>query len=224
MSHKLHYLKAGLLWLTQLHRRGSSHFAFGGRTYPYFNHRYNVTWLNERRVEIPIARAVLAERPGARVLEVGNVLSHYDPSLRHPAVDKYEKASRPNLFAEDAETFAQGAPYDLILSISTLEHVGWDESPRDEGKIARTLRHLRGLLAPGGSLFFTAPVGYSPPLDRAIDSGEGIAELRCLRRTNALNEWEESDWASIRNLKFHSPYPFANGLVLARLRPNDAQT
>lgn len=218
MGHKKHYIKACFLWLSGIGRRGQLDFKFNGRTYGYFQHRYNLTWLNERRVEIPIIRGILERNPAARLLEVGNVLSQYDPTISHSIVDKYEKSGLRNLFREDAETFSSGAPYDLIVSISTLEHVGWDEMPRDPRKILRTVRHLRSLLSPHGELVFTAPVGYSPPLDRLVDEADGFVERSCLRRINAWNEWEEADWETIKEIKFHAPYPFANGLVVARLR------
>lgn len=219
MSHKRYYFKAGCLWLANAHRDKRRSFFFRGAEYAYFHHLYNVTWLNERRVEVPIARAVLAERAGARILEVGNVLSCYDASATHTVIDKYERSRRPNVIQADAEHFAEGGPYDLIISVSTLEHVGWDETPRDEGKIGRTVRHLRTLLAPGGELIFTAPIGYSPPLDRVVDEGAGFTERRCLRRINALNEWEETEWSAVKRAAFHRPYPFANALVVARLSP-----
>lgn len=214
MSHKPYYVKAGLLWLANLPSAHAREFAFDGRAYRYFRHLYNVTWLNERRVEIPIMREVLREHGGGRVLEVGNVLPRYDASLVHTVVDKYETPTREGMYAEDAETFALGAPYDLILSISTLEHVGWDEQPRDPGKIGRTLAHLKSLLASGGRLVFTAPMGYSPPLTQWIDEHRDAVRIRGLRRINARNEWEEADWPDIRDLAFHAPYPFANGLAV----------
>lgn len=217
MGHKKQYVRAGFIWIAGLLRSGEPGFQLNGRTYPYFSHRYNFTWLNERRVEIPVINEIVASHPNVRLLEVGNVLSHYNPSMRHPVVDKYEQSRRDGFFSEDAETFSTGAPYDLIISISTLEHVGWDESPRDEEKVFRTVRHLRSLLTPGGELVFTAPVGYSRPLDRLMDEADGFIERMCLQRTNARNEWKETDWTSIRNSKFHAPYPFANGLVIARL-------
>lgn len=218
MSHKKHYMKAWFLWLSGLGRRGEFEFKLNGRAYRYFQHRYNFTWLNERRVEIPIMRDIISRNPTARLLEVGNVLSHYDCKISHPIVDKYERVSRRNLFTEDAETFAEGAPYDLIVSISTMEHVGQDESPRDSDKVFRTMRHLRSLLTPNGELIFTAPVGYSPSLDRLVDGADGFVERSCLRRINVRNEWEEADWATIKEMKFHEPYPFANGLVIARVK------
>ena len=219
MGHKTQYLRAAGVWLASANRRGQSTFKLAGQTYSYFGHPYNVTWLNERRVEIPIMRGVLEREPDARTLEIGNVLSHYDKSLVHPVVDRYERQSRDNAFAEDAETFTHGAPYDLIVSVSTFEHVGQDDVPRDEQKILRTMLHVRGLLSPNGSLVFTAPIGYSPSLDRLVDHGDGFLERWCLRRVNAQNEWVEADWNDVREAKFHQPYPFANAIVIARVRP-----
>ena len=217
MSHKRYYAKAGLLWLANLWRAKKKTFVFDGETYPYFYHPYNFTWLNERCVEIPIARKIMREYQGKRILEVGNVLSRYDETLTHTVIDKYERVNRPNFFAEDAETFHQGGPYDLIISISTLEHVGWDESPRDPDKIAHVVRHLRSLLSPNGVFYFTSPVGYSPPLDQAIDKSDGFTSVTCLRRKNVLNEWEQIDWRAAKSNRFHAPFPFANALVIARL-------
>jgi SAM-dependent methyltransferase len=216
MSHKRFYAKAGFIWLSQIYRKKSLGFLYKQQYFLYFHHRYNVTWLNERCVEIPIMMSILQAHPGVRLLEVGNVLSHYTLELTHPVVDLYEKAVRQNLYTQDAETF-QGGPYDLIVSISTFEHVGWDEFPRDEDKIYRTIRHLRGLLAPGGELVFSVPVGYSPPLDRVLDDASGFIDRGCLQRVNARNEWREVAWDDIKAAQFHKPYPFANGLVVGRM-------
>ncbi len=217
MSHKRYYAKAGLLWIANLWRKKEREFVFNGKRYSYFHHPYNFTWLNERCVEIPIARDIMSQYHGKKILEVGNVLSRYDSTLTHTVVDKYETSSRPNYYVEDAETFTAGAPYDLIISISTLEHVGWDETPRDPEKIGRTIKHLRGLLSEKGRLFFTAPVGYSPPLNESVDILQGKAKVDCLKRSNVLNEWSELSWSDARQARFHHPYPFANGLMLVSL-------
>ena len=168
-------------------------------------------------MEIPIIGAVLARERGARVLEIRNVLSHYDESLDHTVVDRYERPSCENAFAEDAETLTHGSAYDLMVSISTFEHIGHDEVPRDEDKIRRTMLHLRGLLSPHGSLIFTAPIGCSAPLDRLVDGGKGFRERLCLRRVNAKNESIGADWSDVREARFHHAYPFANAIVIARV-------
>lgn len=220
MSHKYYYFKAGLIWGVSLFTKSSKQFQFRGKTYAYFDHYYNLTRLNERRVEIPIIMDILKANRGEKILEVGNVLSHYDKTLQHQVIDKYEKTKSKNCINADAETFSTDEKYDLIFSISTLEHVGWDEQPRDPGKIKRTVLNLRGLLSANGELVFTAPVGYSPPLDCLVDDGDGFIDRLCLKRVNAMNEWEETDWMSIRNFRFHKPYPFANGLIIVRIKPN----
>lgn len=102
-------------------------FQFDGREYEYLYHPYNKTWENERGVEIPIFRELLLNHKGKRVLEVGNVLSHYFP-IHHEVVKQYEVGS--SVINEDIVEFVPQDKYDLILSISTLEHVGWDEHPQ----------------------------------------------------------------------------------------------
>ena len=37
--------------------------------------------------------------------------------------------------------------YDLIVTISTLEHVGWDEEPRDPSKVLRAIENLKSCYA-----------------------------------------------------------------------------
>lgn len=219
MSHKLHYMRALAWWTINLPVPRRRAFNVQGASYRTFEHVYNLTWLNERTVELPIIRRVLEQFPAAKLLEIGHVLGHYAPALRHDVVDKYEAADYPALFREDALGFQGRAPYDLIISISTLEHVGWDEQPRDPEKVGRTIHHLRSLLAPGGRLVFTVPVGYNQGLDKVLDRGEGFTHRHCLKRVSIRNEWKEVAWSEIRSARFHHPYPFANGLVVAECGP-----
>ena len=73
--------------IPRLAKRG---FTFSDKTLPLFYHRYNMTWANERAVEVPIAREYLSQHTGQRVLEVGNVLSHYG-EVDHVVLDKFER-------------------------------------------------------------------------------------------------------------------------------------
>src|ERR1041385_683907 len=138
-------------------------FGFEGRSYPFFFHPYNKTWANERQVEVPIARRVVRGVDPARTLEVGNVLSHY-VRVRHRVLDKYERA--PGVANEDFLDHSPDDPYRLVLAVSTFEHIGWDEDDRDPRKFLRAVQHAQGILAPGGLLAFTVPLGYNPEVDR----------------------------------------------------------
>src|SRR5881396_1029660 len=79
-------------FLSAYYRRFKSGRSFTARgvDYRYFYHAYNQTYCNERAVEIPIVWPIVQRVPPERVLEVGNVLSHYF-STRHDVVDKYER-------------------------------------------------------------------------------------------------------------------------------------
>lgn len=193
----------------RLFKRGS--FTFQSKEYSYFYEKYNVTWRNERCIEVPIVWEYVRDFEG-EVLEVGNVLSHYF-FCKHDVVDKYEKA--PHVINQDAADLKLPKKYDLIVSISTLEHVGWDEEPRDYGKIVRTVEKLRSQLNARGRFVATVPIGYNPYLDALLKANEvGFDKILCLKRVSKDNRWVETVWKDIENMKFGSPYPFANGLVV----------
>lgn len=204
-------------WLLR-RTRSRKRFRFSGADYPYFYHRYGRTWLSERAVEIPvILDRIRSLGQGARTLEVGHVLSHYG-SRADDVLDLYDDS--PGILREDAATFRPAKPYDLIVSISTLEHIGWDELPKDPGKVERAIANLRRCLAPGGRLIATVPVGYNPELDRLLD--EGILRpdhLGGLKRINRDNEWVEAGWKEVRDLKFAAPFPFANAICVLTFGP-----
>jgi SAM-dependent methyltransferase len=205
-------LLAGLPW-----SGGGTHgrFQFAGEEYAYLYHRHKFTWLTERAVEVPIAEALVQRRRGARVLEVGNVLSHYQ-AVDHLVADKYEQA--PGVVNRDVLDLGGMGEFDLVLAISTLEHVGRDEQPRDPGKAVRAVHALRELLAPGGRLVMTVPVGYHLGLDAALrDGGLGAARLRALRRERLGPHWREvpveSAWGASYDFLLYS----ARAVVVAEL-------
>lgn len=170
-------------------------FALGGDSYRLLRRAYGLTWVTERAVEVPVAQRLLERHRGDRILEVGNVLSHYMP-VEHEVVDKYERAAgvrNVDVFDLPAEP-----AHDLVIAISTLEHVGRDETPREPARAVSALEHLRGLLRPGGTLFATVPVGYNPELDAALAAGP--QELRAMRRA----PWREVDPAEA----LECPYDF----------------
>lgn len=103
------------------------------------------------------------------VLEVGNVLS-YRFGVSHDILDKYD--INRHVINEDVVRFSPQKRYDLIVSISTLEHVGWDEIPKEPRKILLALENLKKILAPGGQLIVTLPLGYNPDMDKLLSDGE----------------------------------------------------
>lgn len=201
-------------WYTRAFRSRRT-FLFQGKRYRYLYRRYSSAWRSERVVEVPIIRDVLAQYAGRNVLEVGNVLSHYFP-VTHDRLDKYERAA--GVVNEDIVDFRPAKRYDLIVSISTLEHVGWDEDPRDPDKVLGALDALRRLASPGGRILVTLPMAYNPELDARLRDGRiAFARRGCLQRVSRDNRWAEVEWAEIEHARFDTPFRRINGLVVLEL-------
>jgi SAM-dependent methyltransferase len=187
-------------------------FTFAGAEYRYFVHAYNVTWRNERAVELPIVLRALDEHKGARVLEIGNVLAHYGRG-GHDVVDKYESA--PGVRGVDVVELEASDPYELVVTISTLEHVGFDEDVRDPNKPRLAVERMASVLAPGGKLLATVPLGYNDALDRDLREGRiPFDELRFLKRVSSDNRWREVTAAEVEGIAYGTPYKWANGLAV----------
>jgi len=192
-------------------------FAFQGGIYEYFYHPYNMTWRNERCVEVPIIKRFVNAYKGKNILEVGNVLSHYF-NVNHDIVDKYEKAEGVrNIDVVDYKPLKR---YDLIVSISTLEHVGQDEKPKRSMKILDAIKNLNGLLAPRGKMVIIFPIGYNYRLGCLIKDGKiGFTSLFYLKRFSK-HCWKEVDKDQVSNIKYDHPFSNGNGLIVGIMGRN----
>ena len=195
--------------------RGARTFSYEGQAVPEFHHRYHYTWMNERAVELALARQVVDGVEASDLLEVGNVLAHY---LRdgHTVVDLYERA--PGVINADVVDTGLERRFPLIVSISTLEHVGFDEDVADPEKPARAIEHLRGLLAPGGRLWATIPVGYNASMDERIREGAlGFDRVRALRRSSPRQGWRQVDVDQVWSAEYDRLLFSATGLLVCEL-------
>lgn len=146
------------------------------KSYPQEYHAYNGAWYSERMVEIPYmyGQVRTALRRNHKVLEVGNTLGHYYFPVVWDVVDKYEKSPHSRLM----DIIDVVGKYDFIFSISTFEHIFFDEGYSD----AQCRKHCRGaihgrieycrhfLLNPGGTFEFTVPYGYNPYMDNLLQN------------------------------------------------------
>ncbi len=201
----------------------ASTFLFNNEEYKYFYHDYNNTWCNERSVEIPIIKRIVDDADG-EVLEVGNVLPHYFPS-NHRVVDKYEKGLR--VTNEDIVSFDSSSKFGLIVSISTFEHIGWDERPRNPSKIREAISKVRMLLKKGGEAWLTMPYGQNEWLDKSIVSGAlELDESYYMKRIGLDNSWMQCTLDDVLLKSYISPiewepsldsYPYSNAIVIASI-------
>jgi len=202
-------------WITP--RLPVKEFQFQGNRLKLFYHAYNMTWACERCVEVSIGRHLVQRAGSGNVLEVGNVLGHYG-KISHTVLDKYERGE--GVINQDILAFTPPNRFDLILSISTFEHIGFDdESEGGSGvKIQAAIQACKNILAQGGVLALTLPIGYNPELDQMITADElQAARSTYLRRVGKL-EWEECSKTLALACPYKSKYPYANAIMVAEFR------
>ena len=195
-------------------RLDKSEFTFDDRLISLFYHAYNMTWANERSVEIPIINDYLRHYESKGVLEIGNVLSHYG-DVNHTILDKFERGK--GIINEDILNFVATEKFELIVSISTFEHIGFDDDMDDDSgvKILHAIDASRKLLAENGRLVLTLPIGYNPSLDRLI-SGDKLKSIRSffICRIGRL-KWETTTTEKALACRYGSPFPYANAIMIA---------
>jgi hypothetical protein len=194
-------------------------FTVDEKRFPYLTSPNN----SERIIEIPYALRFIKSnnKQNSRVLEIGNILNYYEP-FDHDVLDKYEVER--GLINQDVVDFLPLHLYDVIISISTLEHVGFDEPQREPEKINKAIINLYdNCLKVGGTMLITFPLGYNPIIDRLVERGHlGLGTMRYMRRSSAFNTWIQVAYEETRNsdgfLKYGSIYPCANILALWEIR------
>jgi SAM-dependent methyltransferase len=187
-------------------------FVFNNRKYKYFKHAYNGTWANERAIEIPIFLNIVDFYKGKNILEVGNVLSHYK-KFKHDIVDLDEKAE--GVINEDVRTFKTSKNYDLIISISTLEHIDETEGGNEQG-ILDAIENMKSLLAPFGDIYVTLPIAPNEHLNNLLKNKKlGLKEIYYMKKDFFddykfnNNIWEQCEFSDI-----HTFEPCLDGAVL----------
>lgn len=188
---------------------------------------HNATWSNERIVELAVVRYELDRNPG-RVLEIGAVLRHYpelDVPDRRTTVDKYERAD--GVIASDLFDYAPPSDFDLVVSVSTIEHFGVDEHdhPEQPDRAIDALRYIAAvLLAPGGRGVVTVPLGYNPALDAVVDGSrgvDGVSVAAVYRRTTGLtNRWERCRPVDVATATYGARFRTASAVAVLVVRPS----
>lgn len=192
--------------------RAKKEFRLNGVQYgSFYNH---LSWRSERCAEIGLAKSWLDKYKGKRVLEVGNTTHFYFPTS-HDIIDKYDH--RNGCLEIDLFDYNPSKRYDMIFSISTLEHVGWDEKPRQAGKFLPALEKLRALLNNHGILLFTVPIGYNSEIDQLVKNGAVPFEHHFLKRVSQYNEWQEVDSGQASMAKYGRPYLFGNVIMVGSI-------
>ena len=188
-------------------------FTFRNERFSYFYHPDNFTWDNERAVEIPVILKKLESYKGGKILEFGNVLSHYVP-VTWDVLDKFEKGDR--IIIQDVVDFKPLDKYDLIISISTLEHVGFDDDILDPNRITEAISNLKhNCLKLDGRMIFTMPLGYNVYMDNLLFQDKlGFDDKYYVKRISG-KEWIEVTKEELGDVSYGTKYIEASAIVIA---------
>jgi hypothetical protein len=188
-------------------------FEFNGNMYHYFYSLYGATWKTERSIEIPIVWKFVHKSYSEKkkVLEVGNVLS-YRFYTNHDVVDKYDKID--NVINEDIVDYNPPYKYDLIVSISTLEHVGYDEEVKDSTKIIASIKNLKRLLNSNGILVVTLPLGQNVEMDRLISKKILVFDEMLYMRREQGKKWKQIAEINPTEVVYNDRIPAANAIII----------
>ncbi len=223
----------GSMWnsLKQMRNRVLVHIAAHSPLYYYRKAKHEKTFLlngeripyvftgesyrGPRCIEYPIGLKYLEMFRGKKVLEVGNTMRmHFN--MKHDTIDKYD--SRKGAMPIDLFDYDQKRKYDLILSISTLEHVGWDEHPRVHGLFIPAIRKLKSHLKKGGLLVFTIPLGYNKDIDKLFENRKLNFERYYLKKANSLNEWVQNSEKEALRTPYGGPGIWLDMILLGIIR------
>jgi hypothetical protein len=209
------------------HSLAKEYFTFNGKTYEYFVALYNTTFQNERAVEIPVILKYIDDYKNKKILEIGNVLSHY-LNFNHDIIDKYEKAN--GVINCDIVDFNPSVRYDLIISISTFEHIGFDEASRysqdrmlnvQQKILLEAIEKTKGLLEVDGLFVFTVPLGYNFFLDSQIKHRKlELTDMLFFKRISLRNEWNQVIYSDVSEVEYGRPFSCANGLMIGIFKNN----
>lgn len=107
--------------------------------------------------------------------------------------------------------------YDVSVSISTLELIGSDEKPKDLKKVLKAIENLKtNFLAYGGIMVITSPLGLNPELDELLKQGcSDLGKQYFLKRLTKENLWKETELKDVQDVKYNSPFPRGNAIVVS---------
>lgn len=221
-------------------------FIFNGKSL-YYN-RIGFNNIAERSVEIPIGVDFYNQiKSESKVLEIGNVLANYESLFRgndnfktRRIIDKYEVAAGVENI--DLMELNESQKYNYIISISTVEHIGQENSIHEgfDGfeEPLKGIAKIYDLLDIGGKALITVPFGklinglgfiqFSQPYINLLQAkyqipAEAISKSYLKRiateigAENPRQLWIQAEESELGDVEFSWPWPYGNAIAAIEL-------
>jgi len=207
--------------------------------------------LDERVIEYPWVLSRLSDK-GGLLLDAGSALNHRyvlsNPQVARKRVVVYTLSPKGEemlpgedvsyLFGDLRETILRDSTFEEVVCISTLEHIGLDNSrfytvsseyrQANERDFLLAVREMRRVLVPGGHLLLTVPYGRARLLDwlQVFDRGKvheiieefGGSVLREAYYRYYERGWQQASYAECSDCEYndvHAGFQYRSGVAAA---------
>jgi hypothetical protein len=148
---------------------------------------YNAAATNERTIELPLGKYFI-DKFKNNIIEVGAVTPYYY-ECKHKVYDLHDPYK--NCIRKDFSMCDIFYKNENVLSISTLEHIGFNDYSKQHGRYLKNrwcegFEILKKIVAYSKNYLLTIPIGYNPILDENIKQFD-TKYIICKRIDN--NEW-----------------------------------
>ncbi|MBN2038801.1 MAG: hypothetical protein JW864_02095 [Spirochaetes bacterium] len=134
-------------------------------------------------------------------------------SCNHFIIDKFEHST--GVLNVDILDYAPKEKFDLIISIPTIEHVGYDDSVWNERNPENAIKYIKdNLIAKEGLGVITIPYGYNPYLDSCIKNGRLKEYDICYFKNISNLNWKQCSFNEITDSKYDEKYHNAEALAV----------
>ena len=124
-------------------------------------------------------------------------------------MDKYEIGA--GIINQDIIDYDPKSRFDATISISTIEHVRFDEPDRKEGKALAALLKIEDLLSEGGEALISVPVRYNPEIDYILANRViNFSKVIYMKKRIRMNLWTETDFNDCSKIPYNYRCPCAN--------------
>ena len=188
------------------------------KEFNYFDsNKFLTSRRTERRIEVGLGHSILswANNLGYTVVEFGNVLTKFTSNANHDVVDIIDGPIK-----KDFEFFKIDKKYDLLISISSLEHMGKDIF-KEEG-VEKTIRVMNHIIEISDRCLVTVPLKWNLEFDKLLYDNKTPFQWTVMKRTSNIT-WEETTLSEARysSREYNAPYKWANDVAIGHYNINN---